>query len=813
VLSVTVVLDLLLALLIVAWPLLRSLRAATGPTDLLVPATGPPDGGDPARIGAKRPFRWIRRPAALFGAVLVGLPMLVGLGAGTALADPPAPAQPTPHVKIVVIGDSFTSGEGADPSTYAGATVKGSKGQLERKIDPAHLSSNAPAQQAIEALRAQYPNVTFDVKYVAVSGATRDSMRQPSGAPPFQHPSQLSEVAGANIVIVGVGGNDIGFAGWIKSVLSANIGPGSAMDAVLAWQKLMNQLRDGGKDSYIAKQTEFYKEIGEKIDRNGTVITLGYPRILAEHPGGLISDRLARLSNQLALTLSAANMLATENAQNQVGPHFNFADTTDALDGHLIGDRQPGVHGIDMSNPNGSYHPNPLGQRLIAERLRSTIERAIRWEQTRQSALPAGQPPAGAGSDRTAPAVPAQPPADPRRPDQPRRPTGPGQLPATQPQQPGQDGSAPGQPRATTGAPPRPGTDRTPAGSRRPAAQPPTGGSPGSTRPPAGSPPAPGRSGAVSRPPAAAGGGQAAAAAGGGQAPATAGTGRAPATAGAGQASAPAGPGQAPAAAGAGQAPAAAGGRAPAAAGAGQAPPTRSQTASLQPPTARAPLGQAGGGAPPQPQSPDSALPPPPAVGQAPAAPALPDSGIPPRLGAAQPPFAPSSGGKPPSPPADNPPPAGSQNPPAADAAAPNPAGADQVAPPAPPADAAAPPVEAPAPPPPVEVPAPAPPPVEVPAPAPPPVEVPAPPLPPPVEIPAPPPVFVDPGPPPIPPPVIDPIPPPQIAPVPVPAPPPVVSDVPSIFDPPSSIFDPPPAVADLGGGLDSGGDSGGGEG
>jgi hypothetical protein len=461
VLPLSVVLDLFLALVIVVWPLRQPLlRARRRP----LPAVDPPPGADRAPAGWARS---IRRSVTVAGVLLAALPTLAGVGADPAAADPTAPAQQGVHIKIVVIGDSYTSGEGADPSTYAAATVRGSRGQLTRVIDPAHLSSNAPAQQAIEALRAEHPNATFEVKYVAVSGATRESMEKPSGAPPFQHPPQLSEIKDANIVIVGVGGDDIGgkdangnvigFSTWIKSVLGANLSPGGESAAVVRWQQIMNHLRDGSDKGYVAKQTELYKKIVDAIDKNGTIITLGYPQILTDHPGGLVSDRLARLSNQLAATINAANAIATERAQGQTGPHLNFVDLSNALLGHQLGDPQPGVHGLEVTNQQGSYHPNPLGMQIIAQLLRPAIGSAINWEQRRQS-----PPPAGSGQP------PATPPA--RVPDKPNpgRQTGP--RPPTQqrarPAQPnGRHGPA-ALPPATTGDQPRPGSGTRPGGSR-----------------------------------------------------------------------------------------------------------------------------------------------------------------------------------------------------------------------------------------------------------------------------------------------------------------------------------------------------------
>ena len=82
--------------------------------------------------------------------------------ATTAGPDPVAPVatQTKPTVKVTVIGDSFTSGEGANPATYRMVPIPGAtdeNGQQLFGVDPAHQSSTAPTLQALNQIQAANP--------------------------------------------------------------------------------------------------------------------------------------------------------------------------------------------------------------------------------------------------------------------------------------------------------------------------------------------------------------------------------------------------------------------------------------------------------------------------------------------------------------------------------------------------------------------------------------------------------------------------------------------------------------------------------
>lgn len=329
----------------------------------------------------------------------VALAAALALGTGTAMAaaagqplGPPgpngsvasAPAKTT--LKVVVIGDSFTSGEGADSSTYrtalAPAVTEDGISYYSYQIDPAHQSSTAPSLQALNQIQAANPNVDLQVSFVPVSGATRDSLYQPAHpGTPFEQPPQINAVSGADVVIVGIGGNDAKFSGWISTVLG-----NSEASSTQQFGQFMQPFNDG---SYLTGQVNLLNDISNLAAPNATIISLGYPKALpATVPGtptwwspfswSTISQGEADMSNQLATTLNINNQDASfQAAAAHPTQQWIYADVSNALQGHELFTNQEGLNGLTPGNLQGSYHPNDLGQRLLSSVLQPYVEQAV----------------------------------------------------------------------------------------------------------------------------------------------------------------------------------------------------------------------------------------------------------------------------------------------------------------------------------------------------------------------------------------------------------------------------------------------------
>ncbi|MFK0160671.1 SGNH/GDSL hydrolase family protein [Streptomyces sp. NPDC090493] len=316
------------------------------------------------------------RRAAAAGGQAVSVVALLGALAGTAHADG---NNGTGTIKITVIGDSYTSGEGASAGTYRTVTVTGPDGDLVNVIDPAHDSASAPTLQALSRVQQLNPNITFEITFVPVSGATRDSLYNVTRpGTEFEHSPQIDAVNGADIVIVGIGGNDAHFGDLAKTMLTSKEATTEA-----DFGNFMTPLQDG---SYLNAQLAVYQDIANRMSPDGTMIALGYPKVMPDQvPSGssspvselLISSREAQLANQFGETISSLNQQAIETLAQSTGRDFLYGDVTNALAGHELFTQQEGLNGLDFLNLQGSYHPNDLGQTLISNALTPTVNQAV----------------------------------------------------------------------------------------------------------------------------------------------------------------------------------------------------------------------------------------------------------------------------------------------------------------------------------------------------------------------------------------------------------------------------------------------------
>ena len=336
-------------------------------------------------------------PVRALGTVLSAA--VFALSAGTALAgadEQPAGPPSTPPkatVKVTVIGDSFTSGEGANAGTYRTAPVtttdeSGITYQVDT-VDPAHQSSTAPTLQAINQIKAANPGVDIQVTFVPVSGATRDSLYATTNpGTPFEQPPQINAVKGADVVIVGIGGNDARFSEWVGTVLFSTDGTSAQQ-----FPQFMQPLNDG---TYLANQVKLLNDVANMAAPDATIVSLGYPKAMPDTiPGtptwwspfswSTISQEEANRSNQLAGALNTNNQDASLTAASQhPGQQWLFGDVSTALQGHELFTNQEGLNGLTPSNTAGSYHPNDLGQQLLGSVLQPYVEQAVNNQLAKQ---------------------------------------------------------------------------------------------------------------------------------------------------------------------------------------------------------------------------------------------------------------------------------------------------------------------------------------------------------------------------------------------------------------------------------------------
>lgn len=343
-------------------------------------------------------------------------PLLAGVGtdadSGLVLAQSlPTPRPefvPRPRVVIAVIGNSYTSGEGADVDTYERVDVP-VNGVPMPMIHPAHRSPQAAAMQVIDRLKAENPDVDFEVRFVAVSGATPDRiMYGPThDVPPFDTTRPQIDAAGAqlnipasewlsmaDVVILGEGGNP-----HFNAVVSQVMQPGNSYTPELH-RELLGILTD---PAFRQQQREIQDAVLSRMNPQGTLIVTGYPKILPDvmPPSSELynpfSPAWAPVTGTMLYTeeLQMANSFAFElnwqldSAVSRTGQLWSnrtvlFANPWGAFDGQFLFSPNPAAHAIDWNAETGlsrSFHPTPEGFRLLTDfyepYLRQGVQRAI----------------------------------------------------------------------------------------------------------------------------------------------------------------------------------------------------------------------------------------------------------------------------------------------------------------------------------------------------------------------------------------------------------------------------------------------------
>jgi lysophospholipase L1-like esterase len=231
--------------------------------------------------------------------------------------------------QVVVLGDSYASGEGMEP--YEEGTDTGQS--------RCHRSALAfPGQ--IDELEV------FDVTNVSCSGAQLDALTQSFRT----EPSQLSHVGGKDAVVMMLGGNDV-------DALSYVFDP----DAIDQFETRLPELQSELESSY--------QLLRQEVEPDTQIVIVGYPSPL----GGTNPQNCFFEPEQVAAVENGAQQINTIISLAAQNAGFEFVDNLDAFAGHGLCDSEPWVNNVDLANLEGSLHPNEEGHRVLADRVRAAL--------------------------------------------------------------------------------------------------------------------------------------------------------------------------------------------------------------------------------------------------------------------------------------------------------------------------------------------------------------------------------------------------------------------------------------------------------
>ena len=307
---------------------------------------------------------FVLRGEGLVAIMLLGFVIIWGLTDRTTGLDP----DPNPKAasRILVLGDSYISGEGALDYFEGTNDVGDQRNECRR------------APSAYPYLVAQRLGMGLD--FFACSGAKSTevlSVGQMPDSPPEIPGAQAqlgnlstfapSQLEAIDVVLVSIGGNDVGFS----TIIQACLLPEDCNQLEDTWKANVEQL--------APKLVTTYRAIAEAVP-NTPIVVVPYPQVLdtsetcglglrsAEH--AFVVDFIDLLDRQIAAAAAEAGVTV-------------FSANKESFAGHLLCDDEPATNHLHLSATSGdwlgryspdkwihgSMHPSPLGHQLIADRL------------------------------------------------------------------------------------------------------------------------------------------------------------------------------------------------------------------------------------------------------------------------------------------------------------------------------------------------------------------------------------------------------------------------------------------------------------
>ena len=280
-------------------------------------------------------------------------------------------------LRWVSVGDSYSSGVGADPH---------GEGSCRR-------SPRAAGPAAAESLRRQgWP---IDDLHLACQGArARDASPSLADGSPGSQWRLYEQLQGtsarADIVVVSVGGNDLGYAPVVLACLPFAAVTEFFTGGCPSEAELLSRV-----DGFIDTLDGLYREIvSKRLRQQGRLYVVGYPSLAAPsiewnlfHPcRALYKPSTANMLGRVAQYLNSKMSEAAARAGDDLGGRVHYIDTYTRFrqGGHEVCGRGADlIHGVTHVGRNPltgwhrSFHPNNAGHARIAQILEEQIRRTF----------------------------------------------------------------------------------------------------------------------------------------------------------------------------------------------------------------------------------------------------------------------------------------------------------------------------------------------------------------------------------------------------------------------------------------------------
>jgi hypothetical protein len=317
-------------------------------------------------------FVW--RGEGIILVVFIGFIAVWGMtdAASSAALDP----NPEADVRILALGDSFISGEGAD-EYFPGTNQVGRDRNECRRAATAHPYLVADALEASLTFVACSGAKAADLTTCGQMASGDERCREVwtdddraaagddvAGVLPQLENFTAAELAEFDVVMLSIGGNDVGFS----TIVQACLLPRSCNERSSTWL--------GNIEALGPTLIEAYGEVREAVGLETPVIVVPYPVVLDAEPCNLgldeaehlfVQDFIAALDEQIFRSAAIAGVFAYQPGVDAFAGN-RLCDDESAIN-HLVLDPAGGAASaryLPSAWIHGSMHPNELGHRLLA---------------------------------------------------------------------------------------------------------------------------------------------------------------------------------------------------------------------------------------------------------------------------------------------------------------------------------------------------------------------------------------------------------------------------------------------------------------
>lgn len=277
------------------------------------------------------------------------------------------PEQKAKKGKLVVHGDSFSSGEGA--GDYDPNTDKKNPWWKPWQNDPenkCHRSRNSYANKTNETIGFE-GGITFN----ACSGAKHRHFQNQNSDNNEREQFPDQPDPDASVVAWSMGGNDMGFADILENCITRGLRKEGCQDTGAATKKRQQYFGDGSRRGKIDDDIQKAKQLYP----NARIVIMGYPELFAEKPlkdgwkpqwngSGMSLEDQKWANAETRKVNQALREMAERNGIEFVDPNEKFHGP--GYD-HRIGSDDPWLNGLQA--PPECFHPNAKGQQAMSDAL------------------------------------------------------------------------------------------------------------------------------------------------------------------------------------------------------------------------------------------------------------------------------------------------------------------------------------------------------------------------------------------------------------------------------------------------------------